>query len=185
MSSVSLDFEKKFGDLLIRGGEEALPVIDEYIRACPERCRVAFDLRKLDWIGYSYTKATVRASLRRRASGEYGERKIVLFAPAEADYLEEISDALADGDMAVLALPYPEASFSEGTILGELPDHLRDTLAALEKSGPVTTAALAETIDQSVQNTNHRLRTLDDLGLIQRERVVSPSGGHEFKSGTI
>ena len=90
--------------------------------------------------------------------------------------------ALREAKMAAFWTASPEHRVSEWDILGELPEHLRETLACLQgQNDGLTTADAAELLDQSIPNMNNRLRDLHlKYGLIDRHKEISRTGGYEW-----
>jgi len=176
-----LDFRDEFGEaVLYDGGEEDLLAIDRFIRSQPEDAVIAFDLRGLDYVGYSYAKPTIRTPLRRQ-DGEYENRRIILLTEETGDFLEGIEAALVEEEMAVLVTDNIDDPLSSIEPIGHVRNHLLETFHVVKQIAPATTAEVASELEQSVQNTNNRLRSLGDLGLIRREKVDSPSGGKVWK----
>jgi len=178
------NFHKAFGaEVLYDGaqGEEHLLKIGRHVKAKPEGTVVAFDLRDLEYIGYSYAKPTIRTPLRRQSTGEYGKRRLILLAERREDFLDGVEAALKEKDMAVLLADSTEDPLDGIEPLGHVKDHLLKTFHVVKEVGPATTAQIASDLEESPQNANNRLRSLDDLGLIRREKVDSESGGKEWQ----
>jgi len=179
-----LDFREVFdAEVLYDGsqGEEHLLEIGRHIRSQPDGVVVAFDLRNLEYIGYSYSKPTIRTPLRRQNAGEYGKRRIILLSEERGEFLEGIEAALNEEDMAVLVTESVDTPLDNLEPIGHIKNHLLETLQVVKEVSPATTARVASRLDQSLQNANNRLRSLDDLGLIRREKVDSPSGGKKWQ----
>jgi len=179
-----LDFRETFGSTLLYDGtegEEHLHEISRFIRSQPDGTVVAFDLRDLEYIGYSYAKPTIRTPLRRQNAGEHRDRRILLLSEERGEFLEGIEAALKEEEMAALVTDTAEDPLDSIEPLGHVKDHLLETFYVVKESGPATTAQIASKLDQSLQNANNRLRSLDDLGLIRREKVDSASGGKEWQ----
>lgn len=180
----SLDFREAFSSKILYDGtqgEEHLREISRFISSQPDGAVAAFDLRDLEYIGYSYAKPTIRTPLRRQNVGEYGDRRIILLAEERDEFLEGIEAALKEEDMAVLVADSAEDPLDSIEPLGHIKDHLLETFHDVKEAGPATTAQVSSRLDQSLQNANNRLRSLDDLGLIRREKVDSTSGGKEWQ----
>ncbi|PQJ36793.1 hypothetical protein BSZ35_00110 [Salinibacter sp. 10B] len=180
----SFSFREEFGSEILHDVEEAernRPDLDRFIRSRPEKAVIALDLRGLEYIGYSYSKPTVRTPLRRQSSGEYGDRHIILLSEEQDDFLDGIETALSEEGMAVLVASSADDPLSDIKPIGEVKPHLMETFEVVRESAPATTAEVASRLGQSVQNANNRLRSLDELGLIRREKVSSPSGGQEWQ----
>lgn len=165
--------------------EDDLGRLDEAVRDQPSGAVVALDLRQLEYLGYSFVKQTIRKILRRRNAGEYGERQIVLVAEPDPEFLDGTETALKEKKLFALVVPEPGVLRKDpqaGELLGAAPSYLEETFRTLRDLEEATTGQLARAIDQSVQNTNNRLKRLEEMGLVRREKVSSPSGGREWRN---
>ena len=151
--------------------------VTAFVRASPGALCV-LDFAGITFLGYSYSNATVAASI--PVAQDVGAR-VVVYADCDLD-LDELSEALVQFKRSVTVLDTPDGAPADGRVVGFLPDHLRDTWTTLADKGETTTADLATALGESLQNTNQRLKKLDDAGLIVRNRVTSPSGGWEWKN---
>lgn len=177
-----LDLRGLFGrERLDRTHEDDFPAFDRAIQEQPSGAVVVFDLRGLEYLGYSFAKRTIRKALRRRNLGEYDERQFILAADQGREFIDGLQTALREEKLFMLVVPEPRA-LDEGRLIGAAPGYLEDTFNALRDLGEATTAELARSIDQSVQNTKNRLDRLYEMGLVRREKVPSPSGGREWKN---
>lgn len=177
-----IDFRDLFGRTrLDRVQEEDFATLDRAIEQQASGAVVVFDLRRLEYLGYSFAKRTIRKVLRRRSAGEYDDRQFVLAADQGREFMEGLQTALREEKLFMLVVPKPEA-LEEGRLVGAAPGYLEDTFNALRDLGEATTAELARSIDQSVQNTKNRLDRLHEMGLLRREKIPSPSGGREWKN---
>lgn len=159
--------------------------LDRAVREQPPGSVVALDLRPLEYLGYSFAKRTLRKVLRRRNAGEYDDRQIILVAEQDPEFLDGTETALKEEKLFTLVVPDPDAIRRDqraGQLLGAAPAHLEDTFDALRELEDPTTGELARAINESVQNTNNRLRRLEEMGLVRREKVSSPSGGREWRN---
>ena len=148
-----------------------------FVRASPGTLCV-LDFSGITFLGYSYSKAAVAAPI---PVAQDVDARIVVYADDALD-LDELSEALAQFKRSVTLLDAPDGSPAQGRVIGFLPDHLQETWSTLAAKGETTTADLATALGESLQNTNQRLKKLDDAGLIVRNRVTSPSGGWEWKN---
>ena len=140
---------------------------------------VALDLAGITFLGYSYAKGTFVPAVKMVSSGVVEGTRVVAVAD-DGLSLEELNDALEKFDLAIIVLKPGDESTADGQIVGKLPEHLRATWGVIAEAKEATTADVAERIEESLQNTNQRLKKLDGLGLIRREKVLSPSGGWEW-----
>lgn len=166
---------------LDRVEEGDFAALDRAIQDQPSGAVVALDLRKLEYLGYSFAKRTIRRALKRRKVGEYDERQLIVAADQGREFLDGLQTALHEQKLFMLVVPGPE-SLEKGRLLGAAPAYLEDTFKALLELGEATTSELASSIAQSVQNTKNRLDRLHEVGLLRREKVPSASGGREWKN---
>lgn len=165
--------------------ENDLNRLDRAVRDQPPGGVVVLNLRQLEYLGYSFVKQTIRKVLRRRNAGEYGERQIVLVAEMDPEFLDGTETALEEKKLFTLVVPEPGSLRQDpqaGELLGAAPSYLEETFRTLQELEEATTGELARAINQSVQNTNNRLKRLEEMGLARREKVASPSGGREWQN---
>lgn len=175
------DFYTRFGrPHLDIQGEEHYPIVNDFIQQLSTDAVVAFDLRGLEYFGYSYAKQTIRRVLRQRNQGEYAQRQFFLVSDQKDDFLDGLTAALREKSMFMLVSPDMEHPFNKGTIVGEIPDYVKATFDVLCQKAPISTGSLAQVIGQSPQNTKKRLDRLYEMGLLRREKIPSPSGGLEW-----
>lgn len=165
---------------LFREQEKHAEEVDAFIRKQEDGTWIGLDLRELDFLGYSYSKPTIRRPIMRQISGEYDQKRIFIVADQDESFFDGLERALLDKKLAALLASHPSEPITEWKILGKLSDHLHQTFDRLIEVGPISTSDFAKKIDQSVPNTNARLRDLQSLGLIQRYESTSPSGGREW-----
>lgn len=166
-------------DRLDRQGEEHAIKLDQIIRGTAPESVVALDLRGLEYIGYSYAKRAIRETVLRRNEGVYGDRRIILVSEHDDELLEGVTAALDDKNLFMLVTP-DEHSLRKSWLIGDVPDYLQETFRHLQRSAPVPTGTLAKLLDQTPQNTKNRIDKLVEMGLVRREKQVSPTGGLEW-----
>lgn len=177
-----IDFRELFErDRLGRVRDEDFTLLDEAILAKPDDAVIAFDLRDLEYLGYSFVKQTIRKALRRRGAGEYDRRQLIINADQGREFLDGLEAALREQKLFMLVAPGPD-TLDQGRLVGAVPTYLEDTFSALRDLGEATTGTLARTIGESLQNTKNRLDRLFEMGLLRREKVASPTGGREWKN---
>jgi hypothetical protein len=171
--------ELALSDHLDQQGEEHAIKLDQIIRGTPKDAVIGFDLRGLKYIGYSYAKRAIRETLLRRNAGIYGDRRIILLSKKDADFLEGLSTALDQQGLFML-VSSDDTSLGDSWLIGDVPAYLQETFQQLRQSSPVPTGTLARILDQSPQNTKNRVDRLVEMGLVRREKQVSPTGGLEW-----
>jgi hypothetical protein len=166
-------------DLLDRQGEEHAIILDQVIRGTAPDAVLALDLRGVQYLGYSYAKRAIRETVLRRNEGVYGNRRIILISEKDEEFLEGVNAALSDEGLFMLVTP-EEHSLRESWLIGDVPTYLQETFQLLRQSAPVPTGTLARLLDQTPQNTKNRVDRLVEMGLVRREKQVSPTGGLEW-----
>lgn len=161
-------------------GEEHGPLLDSAIRQRPENAVIAVDLRGLEYLGYSYAKATVRAALLRRIRGEYEQRQILLVSDQGDAFLDGLVRALRDKKLFMAVLQSLDSPLAKADLIGDVPGYIKATFKELARTAPVSTGSLARALGESAQNTKNRLDRLQEMGLLKREKVASPTGGLEW-----
>ena len=145
---------------------------------------MVLDFSHITFLGYSYSKATVSPAVRLVASDPESRSQLVMYAEPVLD-LEELEAALVRSKQSIIVLNELNGRPAHGRIVGVLPDHLRQTWELVALRQTPTTAELAAELDESLQNTNQRLKRLESAGLLTREKTTSPSGGWEWKNKVV
>lgn len=177
----NLSFRDIYGlSRLDNQGEEHWSRLDMLLHEQPGESIVAFDLRELEYLGYSYAKPTIRQALLLRNKGEYREQRMFLVADQGPKFLDGIEAALREKELFMLVAPSLDCPAETGRLIGSVPDHVRATFEVLQSQAPVPTGKLAQEIGQTPQNTKNRLDKLYCMGLLRRKKLPSPSGGLEW-----
>ena len=161
-------------------GEEHWPQLERFLRNRKAGGLVPLDLRSLAYLGYSYAKATIRRALQKRNAGDFGELSLFLVADQGPLFLDGLTAALREGGLFMLVAEAEDAVPDEGELFGSVPRHVEETFQVLRRKAPITTGELARLVGQTPQNTKNRLDRLYEMGLVQREKVPSPTGGLEW-----
>jgi Fic family protein len=175
-----INFSKNFGSRLDLQGEEHGPILEDLVRETAAEAIVAFDLRGIKYLGYSYAKPTVRKILKRRNRGEYGERRLFLISQIDDLFLEGIHAALKEEKLIMHVSPSPSGLGRDGRLIGKATQALNETFDVLLRRAPITTGGLANCLDISPQNAKNRIDRLLEMGIVAREKVQSSTGGYEW-----
>jgi hypothetical protein len=176
-----------------RAKNKDFPEIDIQIQQSSSNI-IVFDVSKLEYLGYSYSKQTMRRALRKLIANKYGRKFFLLKAPADKILLEGLVSALREESLFMIQFEsessYPHSfnviGGSKSTSKGELSDRsVRTTLGHIMRSGEIYTNELAKKMKITPQNCNNRLKLLQHLHFIEREKTVSPTGGIIFKNKRI
>ena len=155
------------------------------IRGASPNSIVVFDLHGLQYLGYSFSKHTLRKALKARNDGAFGERRIMMVTEMDEVFLEGLNDALEQGHILVYVAPNMESLGSTGTLIGAKSEPLRETFQVLLAQAPVSTGTVANALHITPQNAKNRLDRLANMGLIVREKVASETGGHEWINSVL
>jgi len=175
-----ISFSTKFGLRLDLQGEEHEPILDDLVRKDTTDATVAFDLRGVKYLGYSYAKPTIRKILKRRNRGEYGERRLFLVSQIDDLFLEGIRAALREEKLVMHVAPSPPDIGRDGQLIGRATQALNETFEVLLRHAPITTGELANYLDTYPQNAKNRIDRLLEMGIVAREKVQSSTGGYEW-----
>lgn len=175
-----ISFSDQFGPRLDLQGEEHAPLLHDRVCATPPDALVAFDLRGVRYLGYSYAKPTIRKALKQRNRGEYAGRRLLLISDLDDLFLEGTDAALKEEKLFMYVAPTPEAVGSKGQLVGRATRTLTETFDILLKESPITTGQLAELLNTSPQNAKNRIDRLVEMGAVTRQKVQSPTGGYEW-----
>jgi hypothetical protein len=134
------------------------------------------DTRGVELMDYSFADEALGILASRAASGEYGDRHLVL-VEEDRDLLENVEASLRQRSLAIIRVDEVGA---EASIVGEVPDHLVETLQAIYDAGSITNAALAAKLGLNHTACNNRATRLAKLGLIHRRVETAAPGGRQY-----
>jgi MarR family protein len=134
------------------------------------------DTRGVELMDYSFADEALGILTSRVAAGEYGERHVVL-VEEDRELLENIEASLRQRDLAMIRVDEPGAS---PEIVGDVPEHLVETLRAIYDAGSITNADLAAKLGLNHTACNNRATRLLKLGLIHRRKNTAAPGGRQY-----
>jgi hypothetical protein len=134
------------------------------------------DMRGVELMDYSFADEALGILVSRVAAGEYGERHAVL-VEEDRELLENIEASLRQRDLAMIRV---DEIGGDPKIVGEVPEHLVETLRAIQAAGSITNADLAAKLGINHTACNNRATRLFKLGLIHRRRNTSAPGGRQY-----
>ncbi len=158
------DFENRL--MVTRGtGRVVRQALADALMGLPKGGVLYVDTRSLEFVDYSFADEALGILVSRVASGEYGDRHLVL-VEEDRDLLENVEVSLRQRDLAMIRV---EEVGAEPTVVGNLKGHLLETLEAVQKAGSITTAQLAEKLGVNHTACNNRATNLVKRGLISRK----------------
>jgi hypothetical protein len=134
------------------------------------------DTRGVELMDYSFADEALGILASRVAAGEYGERRVVL-VEEDRELLENIEASLRQRSLAMVRVDEPGAV---PEIVGEVPEHLVETLRAIYDAGSITNADLAAKLGLNHTAMNNRATRLVKLGLIHRRKNTAAPGGRQY-----
>jgi hypothetical protein len=134
------------------------------------------DTRGVELMDYSFADEALGILASRSASGEYGDKHLVL-VEEDRDLLENVEASLRQRSLAMIRV---DEIGAEPGIVGKVPDHLVETLQAIYDAGSITNAALAARLDLNHTACNNRATRLAKLGLIHRRIETAAPGGRQY-----
>jgi len=134
------------------------------------------DMRGVELMDYSFADEALGILVSRVAAGEYGEKHVVL-VEKDRELLENIEASLRQRDLAMLRV---DEIGGDPKIVGEVPEHLVETLRKIQAAGSITNADLATKLDINHTACNNRATRLFKLGLIHRRRNTATPGGRQY-----
>ena len=151
-----------------KGARERLLVTLESI---PEPGRLIVSLDGVEVLSGSFADETIALSCARLATGEYGDRYLVVRSPS-LEIAEDLSHKLERRHLAMFCL-------IDGRIevLGQLAFPMRETLELVNKLKETTAKELSELLGIRHNACLHRVGKLTELRLIRREEIGS-AGPH-------
>jgi len=134
------------------------------------------DTRGVELMDYSFADEALGILVSRVAAGEYGDRHVVL-VEKDRELLENIEASLRQRALAMVRVEEPGAS---PEIVGEVPEHLVETLRVIYDAGSITNADLAARLGLNHTACNNRATRLFKLGLIRRHKNTAAPGGRQY-----
>lgn len=175
-------FEVAGGDfggklMVTRGAGRAVrEALVEALVELPKGGVLYVDTRGVDLMDYSFADEAIGVLVHRVASGEYGDRYLVL-VEEERDLLENIEASLRQRSLAMLRV---DGEGGPARLVGDLPEHLQETLWAIHEAGAITNADLAARLGLNHTAGNNRATRLAKLGLIHRRTATAAPGGRQY-----
>lgn len=168
------------GKLMVtrRAGRQVREALAEILESLPKGGVLYVDTRDVDLMDYSFADEALGILASRMAGGEYGERHLVL-VEEERDLLENVEASMRQRGLAVIRVDSPETLEAPG-VVGEVPEHLLETLQAIQKAGSITNADLAKKLGLNHTACNNRGTKLAKLGLIHRRMQTAAPGGRQY-----
>ena len=169
----------EIGDKLMvtRGtGRRVREALAEVLEGLPPGGILYVDTRGVDLMDYSFADEALGILVSRVAAGEYGDRHVVL-VEEDRELLENVEASLHQRALAMIRVD--EVGESPG-IVGEVPEHLVETLQAIYDAGSITNADLAAKLGLNHTACNNRATRLFKLGLIHRRKNSAAPGGRQY-----
>jgi len=157
-------------------GRAVREALEETLSALPKGGTLYVDTRGVELMDYSFADEALGILASRAASGEYGDRHLVL-VEEDRDLLENVEASLRQRSLAMIRV---DEIGKEPSIVGEVPDHLVATLQAIYDAGSITNAALATKLGLNHTACNNRATRLAKLGLIHRRIETAAPGGRQY-----
>jgi len=156
------------GKLMVtRGtGRRVREALAEVLAGLPPGGVLYVDTRGVELMDYSFADEALGILASRVAAGEYGERKVAL-VEEDRELLENVEASLRQRGLAMIRV---NEVGGEPSIVGDVPEHLMETLQAIHAAGPISNADLAAKLGLNHTAMNNRATRLLKLGLIHRRR---------------
>ena len=157
-------------------GRAVREALEEALAALPEDGTLYVDTRGVELMDYSFADEALGILVSRAAAGEYGEKGVVL-VEGDRELLENIEASLRQRGLAMIRVDEPGAS---PQLVGEVPEHLVETLQTIQDAGSITNADLAAKLGLNHTACNNRATRLFKLGLIHRHKNTAAPGGRQY-----
>jgi hypothetical protein len=166
------------GKLMVtRGtGRRVREALGEVLEGLPGGGVLYVDTRGVELMDYSFADEALGILVSRVAAGEYGDRHVVL-VEEDRELLENIEASLRQRGLAMVRVDQPGTT---PKIVGEVPDHLLETLRVIYEAGSITNADLASRLGLNHTACNNRATRLFKLGLIHRQKNTAAPGGRQY-----
>ena len=166
------------GKLMVtrRTGRAVREALEGALEGLPKGGILYVDTRGVELMDYSFADEALGILASRSASGEYGDKHLVL-VEEDRDLLENVEASLRQRSLAMIRV---DEIGAEPGIVDKVPDHLLETLQAIYDAGSITNAALAARLDLNHTACNNRATRLAKLGLIHRRIETAAPGGRQY-----
>ena len=166
------------GKLMVtRGtGRRVREALVEALEDLPAGGVLYVDTRGVELMDYSFADEALGILASRVAAGEHGDRRVVL-VEEDRELLENVEASLRQRGLAMVRVDEPGGAPG---IVGEVPDHLVETLHAIHVAGSITNADLAAKLGLNHTAMNNRATRLFKLGLIHRRKNTAAPGGRQY-----
>jgi hypothetical protein len=166
------------GKLMVtRGtGRRVREALGELLEGLPGGGVLYVDTRGVELMDYSFADEALGILVSRVAAGEYGDRHVVL-VEEDRELLENIEASLRQRGLAMVRVDRPD---TPPRIVGEVPEHLFETLRVIYEAGSITNADLAARLGLNHTACNNRATRLLKLGLIHRSKNTAAPGGRQY-----
>ncbi|HZC83140.1 MAG TPA: hypothetical protein VE194_01840, partial [Rubrobacter sp.] len=115
-------------------GRAVREALEEALVELPKGGVLYVDTRGVELMDYSFADEALGILASRSASGEYGDRHLVL-VEGNRDLLENVEASLRQRSLAIIRV---DDVGGEPSIVGEVPSHLVETLQAIYDAGSIT-----------------------------------------------
>src|SRR5919199_4420155 len=142
------------GKLMVtrRTGRQVREALAETLEGLPPGGVLYVDTRGVELMDYSFADEALGILVSRVAAGEYGDRHVVL-VEEDRELLENIEASLRQRGLAMVRVDQPD---TPPKIVGEVPDHLIETLHVIYEAGSITNADLAARLGLNHTACNNR-----------------------------
>jgi DNA-binding MarR family transcriptional regulator len=169
---------KAGGKLMVtRGtGRQVREALAEALEELPAGGVLYIDTRSVELMDYSFADEALGILISRVTAGEDGDRHVVL-VEEDRELLENVEASLRQRGLAIIRVKEPGAT---PEVVGEVPEHLLETLRAIYDTGSITNADLATKLGLNHTAMNNRATRLFKLGLIHRSKNTAAPGGRQY-----
>ncbi len=150
--------------------------VREVLEGLPGDGVLYVDTRGVELMDYSFADEALGILVSRVAAGEYGDRHVAL-VEEDRELLENIEASLRQRGLAMIRVDEPGG---DPKIVGEVSEHLLETLRVIYEAGAITNADLAERLGINHTACNNRATKLFKLGLIHRRKNTAAPGGRQY-----
>ncbi len=176
-------------------GRRVQESLDAQLRDLPPGGVLVLDFDNVEMMDYSFADEALGTLYSRLAAKEYPDRYLVLVTDESeitGALLENVEVALNQREVAALVVPREVFSSDpankkdkdkkiEWRIIGQLPEHLVETLSAVIDKEEVTVRDLVDVLGlDSVTACNNRIARLHQLRLVRRKASIVPEGGRQY-----
>jgi hypothetical protein len=150
--------------------------IESFIKKTPASELIIFDISDLKFIGYSYSKQTIRRALQTLINKYYGERSFLVYSSSK-EQCAELDSCLREESLLMIASTGDiQCFYNDYFLIGKFSLQESSIIKEIIEKKQVTSAEISELFSVSQQVASNILKKLADNRVIRRIEPNDRSG---------